>query len=103
MNRRQREATFLLGFGLCVVIFHDMRIDKRTFEVLVLWHVVGQYVEVDNHQTDSLTNLRGCQSDSLRLCQCFKHVSYQLLQVGIVGRDILRHLSQHRLTISVNR
>src|SRR5574344_1270098 len=54
---RQREAPLFHCICFCIVVFHDMWIDKRATEVLVLRHIVCQYIKIYHHQSDSLTNL----------------------------------------------
>jgi len=89
VDGRKRQTAFFTAVGLAVVSLNDMGIDIDTTEVLVLWHVIAENIQVDDDQTDGLAYLRCCQSNALAVGQCVPHVSYQFLQLRIVGRDIL--------------
>ena len=72
-------------------------------EILVLGHVVFQHIEVDYRNPYGLAYLRSGQPDAVRGGQRLKHISQQLLQVGIVGGNVLGYLAQYGLTININR
>ena len=85
----QRQATFLRDVGLGLVILHDMCVDIHLAEVLILRHILRQRIQVDDHQTDITTNLWRGQADALRLEKRLPHITNQLFQLRIIGRDIL--------------
>ena len=80
-----------------------MGIDEHLSETFVFRQIVGNHIQVDDRQTDGLANLRSSKTYAFRLCQCFPHVGYQFFQLRIAGRNVISHLSQHRLTIYINR
>ena len=89
----QRQAAFFAGVGMRLVFLDDMGIDEDTSESFVLGHVVAQHVEVYNHQTDGLANLRGRQSDTLTVGQCLPHVFNQLIECRVVCRNVFSHFA----------
>ena len=80
-----------------------MSIDIGATEVLVFGHVVAQWVQVDDNDTDRAPHLRSGQSDALAFCQRVPHVTKEFVQLRIVGRNVLGYLAEHRLTIYINR
>ena len=100
----QRQASFLQRLrGRLLIDFHDVRIDIHVAETLVLGEFVTEHVEIDNSQTDVLSDLRGCEPYSIRSREGFKHIGNQLCEARVVGGDIFRLLAQHWLPIYINR
>ena len=103
VNAGQAEASFLRNIGVAVVILLDVGIDECLAEAHVFWHVLRQHIEVDDHHADILSDLRCGQTDAVRLVEGLEHIDQQLVEVGEIGGDVLRHLPQHRLPIYINR
>ena len=103
MDGWKRQATLLRRVCIRLIVLNDMRVDKNLSESFVFRKIVRDHIKVNDRQTDSLAYLRGSKSDALRFCQRVPHIGNQFLQLRIIGSNIIGHLSQHRLTININR
>ena len=99
----QREASFLALVSMLIILFDYVSIDIDVFEVFVLGQVISERVEIDDHHSNSLSYLWGSQSDAFRFCERLPHVCDERLQFRFIGCDISCHLSEHRLSVSINR
>jgi len=61
------------------------------------------HIQIDYHQADGQANLGSGQAYSIGTFHRVKHIAHQLLQVGIVRRDILCFAAQHGLSVDINR
>ena len=104
MNTRNTEASFFHGFLLGVFVdFHNMRIDEHMTEAGILGQIFFEHIEVDDHQTDSHAYLRSRKTNALCSIEGLIHIGDDFRQIGVIGGDILGHLSQYRLAIYINR
>ena len=86
----QREASLLHRLLLRIlIVLKDVRIDVCVSETLVLWIVLAEYININNNNANIQTNLWSSKTDAVACVHCFKHISYQCLQFGIVGCDVL--------------
>ena len=97
------EATLVGGVLVLIIILQDVGVDKGMAESLVLWEVVAQYVEVDDHEADGFAYLWSCETDAIAGVEGLVHIVDKLFEFWIIGCDVFSHFSQNRLTIYINR
>ena len=64
MDRWQRQTTLFRGVRMLFVILNNMRINKRPSEPFILRHIFREQIKVDHRQSDSLSYLRGSQTNA---------------------------------------
>ena len=103
VNSRKRKATLFRRSRLRIIILNNVRIDIYVTEALILWQILTNHIEVNHNHTNRLTYLRSSKSYTFTLCQCVPHISNQLLQIRIIGRNVLGYFTKHGMTIYINR
>ena len=103
MDSGNAETSLLGNIRLCIIILQDMRIDEGADIALVLWHGIGDYIQVDNHQPDAVSHLRSSQANAFTPVQGVIHVLDELIQLRILSVDIFGNFAQHRLPVCIYR
>ena len=99
----QRQAALLHRlYWRLFVNLNNVGIDEGSAEVLIFRKFVADHIEVDDGQTNVLTNLRCCKANAIGGRERFKHIGNQFGQARIVGSDIFRLLTQYGLAVNIN-
>ena len=94
VKTRKREATLLEERGLLRHLV-DLSVDEYALEVGKRRIVLTPGCAVYDEEADILANLRCCKTHALGLTEGDPHILDKLLELGILGSDILRLITQN--------
>ena len=89
----QRQATLVKEVCFLRYLI-NLGIDKDLLIVSQRWIILTPRGAIDDEQTDILTNLWSSQTNARSLVQSEEHIVNELLQIGIIGSDIHRLVTQ---------
>lgn len=97
VDTRDREATFGTTDRLFIFYHFELGIDAGQFQILAFGEIIRQRRAVDDQHADGLADLRSGKADAVTGIHRLIHIGHELLNLRIVGRDILAYLAQDGL------